>query len=341
MNILETTSLLLIIYLCFLCTKSDLSIGIIHNKILAIFTIFAIAIDLVYYGYFVRDLFFEFLLNLTVVIVISLYLFYSHSFAGGDCKLIIVLAMLFPARYYLVYGNSNVTLFFAIGFAIFAGYCYLLISSIWAIISKKVTITYNYLKGYVLSFLKSYIAAILYISLINIIFEICGRFGLNVNVWVARIFSLSVAWCVGRFPVFKKKVLLLPTLVAVVGLSLLVKRVPVSLNSGSYTLVLVLLFCQMTIKRSIYERVAVDQLKKGMILSTVSSILMQTSITKGLPGVSTEDLKSRLTLNEIESIKIWAKATHTESLIIVKKIPFAIFITIGFISYYVLGSVSV
>ena len=76
-----------------------------------------------------------------------------------------------------------------------------------------------------------------------------------------------------------------------------------------------------------------------MILSTISSVLMQTSITPGLPGVSTEDLRSRLTTEEIASIKIWAKATHTESLTIVKKIPFAIFISIGFVSYFILWSI--
>lgn len=73
-----------------------------------------------------------------------------------------------------------------------------------------------------------------------------------------------------------------------------------------------------------------------MILSTVSTIIMQSSITKGLPSISTEDLKSRLTLDEIESIKIWARATHTKTLTIVRKIPFAIFISIGFISYFIL-----
>ena len=76
-----------------------------------------------------------------------------------------------------------------------------------------------------------------------------------------------------------------------------------------------------------------------MILSSFSSVLMQTSITPGLPGVSTENLKSRLTSEEVDSIQIWAKATHTQSLTVVKKIPFAIFISIGFLCYCILGSI--
>ena len=92
----------------------------------------------------------------------------------------------------------------------------------------------------------------------------------------------------------------------------------------------------MAIKPIIYERVRIDQLKKGMILTIYSSMLMQSSITRGLPGVSTEDLRSRLTETEVASIKIWAKATHTEELTVVKKIPFAIFISFGYLCYLII-----
>ena len=245
----------------------------------------------------------------------------------------IVLALLYPARYYLVYGNSILTLVFAIGFAIFAGYIYLLVSSIKAIVTKKVEFTFDYAKRFLSNFLKSYFSAMVYIVLMNCLLILCDRLGVIINVWVSRCICMMVAWCVGRYAIFKKLFLLVPTLIVAIVLSVATKTMPISLNPENYTLVLILLFCQMTIRTTIYEKVQVDQLKKGMILTTFSSVLMQTSITKGLPSVSTEDLKSRLTADEIESIKIWAKATHTEELTVVKKIPFAIFISIGFMCY--------
>ena len=164
---LEVVCLCLIAALCYLCTRSDLRHGMIYNKVLAVFLLLAIALDAVYYGFFVQDLFYDFTVNVLVVAVASLYLFFSHSFAGGDCKMMIVVALLFPARFYWVFGNSNITLVFTIAFAIFAGYCYLLISSIWAIATKKVVITVDYVKGYLLNFLKSYITAMIYISLLQ------------------------------------------------------------------------------------------------------------------------------------------------------------------------------
>lgn len=330
---LEVVCLCLIVALCYLCTRSDLRYGMIYNKVLAIFLVFAIVLDTVYYAFFVQDLFYDFIVNVIAVVVVSLYLFCSHSFAGGDCKMMIVLALLFPARLYWVFGNSNITLVFTIAFAIFAGYCYLLLSSIWAIATKKVVITFDYVKGYLLNFLKSYTTAMIYISLFNRVISVVYSQGFEINMWITRILCLLVAWCVGRYSYFKKWFLLVPATCIGVVISIVTKTSPISLNPENYILVLILLICQMTMKTAIYEKVEVSQLKKGMILTTFSSMLMQASITKGLPGISTEDLKSRLTDEEVESIKIWAKATHTENLTVVKKIPFAIFISIGFFLY--------
>lgn len=331
--VIEVICLCLITALCWLCTKSDLQSGVIYNKVLVVFLGLAVAFDAVYYGLFVRNLFYDFLLNFAVVTVVSLYLFYSHSFAGGDCKMMIVIALLFPARLYWVMGNSNTTLVFTIVFAIFVGYCYLLGNSIWSIVTRRVIITFDYIKEYLFNFLKSYVSAMVYISLFNQLIMLIFNQGFNINIWAIRILCLLVAWCIGRYPVFKKRIIFVSVMCILIAISIFTRTIPFSVNIENYVLVLVLLICQMAIKTTIYEKVDVNQLKKGMILTTFSSMLMQTSITKGLPGVSTEDLKSRLTTEEIESIKMWAKATHTESLTIVKKIPFAIFISIGVLLY--------
>lgn len=333
MLVLETLCLGFIVALCYLCTKSDLQAGLIYNKTLGIFLTLALIVDAWYYGFFVRDLFDDFLLNVVVVAAASLYLFYSHSFAGGDCKMMIVIALLFPARLCWTLGNTNITLVFTLAFAIFAGYCYLLSHSIFEIATKKVTITYAYVKDYLLNFLKSYIAAMVYISLFNRLIMLPYNIGVDINIWIIRAMCLLVAWGIGRYPVFKKWYVFVSAACAVIGISIATHSLPFSVRPENYVLVLVLLVCQMTIKTTIYETIEVSNLKKGMILTTFSSMMMQASITKGLPGISTEDLRSRLTETEIESIKLWAKATHTQSLAIVKKIPFAIFISIGVLIY--------
>ena len=77
----------------------------------------------------------------------------------------------------------------------------------------------------------------------------------------------------------------------------------------------------------------IDEIKKGMILSMGSTVLMQNSRVRGLPKISSEDLRDRLTEDEVDSVKRWAKGKKVETLTIVKKIPFATFIALGFVSY--------
>ena len=339
MYVLEIISLCLALIMCIICTKSDIREGLVRNKVLIVFSGMAIVIDLVYYGFFAKDLLFDFLPNFIIVTLVSLALFYTHSFAGGDCKLSIVLALLYPARYYIVFKNSIYTLVFAIGLSILVGYIYLLATSVKAIVTKKVEITFNYVKNFFLIFLKSYVYAMAYIVLLNCFFILLENIGVIIDTWICRCLCIVLAWCVARYPIFKKIYFLIPTVIVIIIMSIINKVVPISLNPENYIFVLVLLLCQMTIKSTIYEKVKVQDLKKGMILTTFSSILMQNSITKGLPTISTEDLKSRLTMEEVESVKIWAKATHTEELTVVKKIPFAMFITIGFFIYFVIWCV--
>lgn len=332
-SLFELISMFLLGCLCVICTRSDLKTGLIYNKVLATFALAAVMVNLFYYGYFAIDILPTFLANITVVVIVSLYLFYTHSFAGGDCKMTIVAALLFPARYYWMIGSSNMTLVFAIAFALFSGYCYLLGTSLWAIVQRKAELTPASIKQTIFRFLQSYISASLYLCLANYMLIIFSQRVIYINAWITRGLCLVVAWCVGRFQALRKRTVTIPIACIVILISFATKTIPISLNADNYILTLILVFCQMAIRTTVYESVEVEQLKKGMILTTFSSVMLQQSITRGLPGISTEDLRSRLTEDEIASIKIWAKATHTNSLMIVKKIPFAVFISSGYLLY--------
>lgn len=339
MVILETTNIILILCLCFMASKSDLKTGLIKNKLLLIFLVVGTVANIAYYGFLARDLLFEYIVNVGLVSMISLCLFYSHSLAGGDCKLTIVLSILYPARFYVVFGTTNFTLLVAVGFAIFVGFFYLVVNSLWSIITRKTEITLKYVTNSLLAFAKSYITATLYIFVINVFLRFLEMYGVAVNIWISRMVCMAMAWCVGKYSILKNKLAIFIVSIVVIVLSITFKTLPFSTNPENYSLVLILLFCQMAIRTIIYENVNVNDLKKGMILSSMSTLLMQSSITQGLPKLSTEDLRSRLSETEIESINVWAKATKTEFLVIVKKIPFAIFLSVGFISYLLLWGV--
>ena len=74
-----------------------------------------------------------------------------------------------------------------------------------------------------------------------------------------------------------------------------------------------------------------------MILSVVSVASMSTSRVQGLPKNTTEDMRSRLTAEEVDSILRWKDSRYGMSEItIVRKIPFAIFMTCGALIFLII-----
>ena len=77
-----------------------------------------------------------------------------------------------------------------------------------------------------------------------------------------------------------------------------------------------------------------------MILSTASTLQMQTSRVRGLPGISHEDLRDRLTEEQANSVRRWGKTEKgNEMVTIMRRVPFALFLAIGYIVYFLMWSV--
>lgn len=339
MIIVEIFLIVAFISLGIITSISDVRDGRIYNKTLLEFVVPGIVLEIIYYGYFARDLFWLFIINFGIIALISLILFYTHSFAGGDCKLTLVMAMLYPANEYLIYGKSEVTLYFALCLAILYGYFYLLFFSIYSLIKGRTRITKEYVMGYLVNFLKSFISASGYICLINLLFIIIGLRGISVNEWIVRIVCMLSAWIVGKESKLKKWQIIVAVYSVDIVIGLVLGFIPFSFNPENYILVILLLLCQMTIRTSLYQEVKISDLKKGMILSSISSMLMQNSRVRGLPPISSEDLRSRLTEEQVQSIGRWSNSRNISSVTVVRKIPFAMFIFAGFLSYFIIWSV--
>lgn len=102
------------------------------------------------------------------------------------------MGLLYPADYYLVYRNSTMTLFFALGIAIFYGYVYLLYSAIYSMFRGINKITKKYVIGYIWSFIETFISATVYIGGFNLGILYLYRIGIAVNVWFIRILCIII-----------------------------------------------------------------------------------------------------------------------------------------------------
>ena len=105
-----------------------------------------------------------------------------------------------------------------------------------------------------------------------------------------------------------------------------------------YAIVLLAMLMRILISEYNYEEVDTCNIKKGMILSVSDTMLFVNSKIKGLPMLSTEDLRSRLTDEEANSVVKWGKSKIGKKTVkIVRKTPFAIFISLGVIIFVALG----
>lgn len=340
MQVLEYTSLACLFCLGIISSYTDIKDGIIKNRYIAIAICVALALDGVYYGVFARDVTLLFGLNSLSTIALALCLFLAHDFAGGDCKLVIALSLLYPSRMYMLYAGLPVNLFLVILFSIFYGYLYLLGYSLLGIARGKIKVDGAYIKRYVKNYAKSYSLALIYVVFLNLVFQLLSFFGINVYTWVVWILSMIVAWTSTRIPVLKNRFVLIAFVVIDIVISLFLKAFPLSINPRTYLITALLLLSQMSIRASLYDEISTQTVKRGMILSVGSSMMMQNTKIQGLPSISTESLKDRLSDEQAASIRAWGQTrTGQKTVVVIKKIPFAIFLFLGYITYFVLWSI--
>ena len=110
-----------------------------------------------------------------------------------------------------------------------------------------------------------------------------------------------------------------------------------SINIKILALVLLIIFFRTVAEKYNYEEIKVEELKPRMILSYGSIVNFYGSRIQGLPQSTTESTDSRLTEDEVNSIKRWSKSKKgKETIVIVRHMPFAPFILCGEIMFFIL-----
>ena len=340
MQAVKIVSLLVLMGLGGYAALSDMQTGRIPNKVLAAATVYAVFSDVIQYGILADDLRVLFLGNMVILIATALLLFFTHSWAGGDCKLLCVLSLLYPASCYWTYQGQAITLIFTVGIAFFFGYLYLVGLYLRSLLKKQVRISPQYLKKSLANFLVSYLRTLLYLTAIHLLYFAIGTNLPKLGTFTWFAIDFCVAWGLGSVRILQKPHICLVVLVFDIILSVLLQTFPLGTSILPYLFVLLVVFVKILLAKQNYQTIPTAQVKKGMILSTATTIQFLQSRVKGLPALSTEDLRSRLTQQEAESVHRWEhSATGKPQVVIVRKIPFAIFIFLGFVLYFVIWSV--
>ena len=334
MLFVDTVKVVALLICCVISSKTDFQYGKIPNNMLAVFGVCGAIFDIFLMMFSSIDENKLFFTNAGSLIVIALVLYFLKVWAGGDCKLLIVIALLYPPDLYWKVETSTVTLWYALGFMFGTGFLYLTVESIVLFVrEKRKKCTIENIKQIALGMVQ-YVKALIFMSALTHIylffifpkFNIPGIFYTTLCVIYIQILSAH------RF--FQSKLAIGVFLLFDLTMTFFTGNITVSTMWTTYLLTIVFMIVRLFINRYNYKTIDAINVKQGMILSEMSSFLMQNSRIRGLPKISDESLNSRLSEEEAASIVRWSKSKNgCEQIIIVRKMPFAVFITGGILLY--------
>lgn len=273
-----------------------------------------------------------FLFNLFSAIAIAFLMYVLRIWAGGDVKLFVLFAALTPT----VLLKQNIPLPEVIVYVIVfsLAFIYILIQSIFFIIKKEKAIVPKQ-KFSIVPFLSCVffimsVQFILRFAFKSFYVEYIGVF-LFLNVILVLLFG---------------KIRFLHNIVVVIICAVIcISDIVLSITSGkaafdyrSLLIVLAVILFRFLAERYNYQEINTKDVKKGMVLSYATVFQFSKSRVKGLPETATEDMASRITQDEADSIIRWESSkTGQKTIVILRKIPFAVFISAGYLIYIILG----
>lgn len=334
---IESLLITLLIFYSFKCSLSDFKINKIFNEEIFIGFIIAIIINFLYYGVFNSSEFHHYISNIIFGIVCSFSMYFLNLWAGGDTKLFILLSLFIPSKYYYNSGVISIVIIFILIFSI--SFIYIFIETIVFIYKKKkIFESKTSLKN-----LKGIIQYLLFISGIITLIQTSLRYFipiiyLNYSIVFMFINVFIVVYFNRKFIKINK---IVRNLIMLIGLSCYILSIYNGYffdNTKEIIIVLTVLVFKSMAEKYNYEEISAIDVEEGMVLSISTVMLFMNSRIKGLPLKTTEDIKSRITKQEAESIRRWTNSSKgKDKIVIVRKIPFAIFISLGFISYLLIG----
>lgn len=321
-----------------LSAVTDIKHGKIFNKYIIVFMSAAMILDCVEWFTFDKSYLFHQLANILICILISLVLYFFHIWAGGDAKLMIAVSLLIPYDLYINTKLLQFNLIYIFVFSFIFSYIYLIADTISGFIKGKVHA--DNIKKTALKSVIDYLSCVLYIIFFDQIFQKLLPQFFEDYAWILLIINICIVFIISGLKIMKNRFVLLILIVTTVVLKIVFNQPILSKQMIiNYVVALFFIILRVFIDEYNYETINVSKLRPGMILSAATTITFMNSKVKGLPEQSTEDLRSRLTEDEINSILRWSKSKYgLDTVQIVRKIPFAIFITLGTVLFVITGA---
>lgn len=332
-----------------LASYTDLRSGKVYNKHLIFFLLSGVGILIL--RLCVDD---EYLkiwsLTLGIGVVLAVFLYAVRVWAAGDAKLYSTLLLLIPPRW-TEWSHTGVP-GFSIAITIFIlGYVYLLLETIYLLVKKAIQPdvkgkSWRFLQNnsryslnkVILRFYLSFSVAGLIQSLL---FYTIPKFYLPYRQGFILVQVFILMAIMNRMNTWKNRTLFMAaTLCFILYQSFTFTRAGIiGVHSLTPLLVVILVAAARLIGQPYnYQFVFIENVRAGMILSFDTIMEFYGSRVKGLPSSTTESTRSRLSEEEVRSIKRWALTKRGNNQIrIVRHLPFAPFIVLGMLLQVLYG----
>lgn len=331
--VIEALLITVMICICISETISDMKTSTVRNKSLIIAAVIGLILDVVYYGFLEQEYLIAFLLNTITMIIVAALFYGLHIWAAGDSKLLMVAIMLIPSRLY--YAGDNIMAATGIMILIFSiAYLYLIGESLYLGVKNKDFFRIQKIGIDAKRLLLQYIRCVCLVTLFSTIaFRLFPDF-CNGNPILMMIIDMIIILAGYRMDIFNKPIPLIALIVATVIVAAVWHGETIGINWKIYILVIIVFVLRLLMEKYNYEEIQTENVEPGMVMSYATIVGFMPSRVKNLPKETTEDVRSRITEEEAEGIKRWGtSAKGSDTIIIVRKIPFAVFISIGVVLF--------
>lgn len=326
MRLLEFILLGIMITTGVCCSIKDIRYGIVPNRWILCAGISATLIQTVYIALYSVEYTPGWLLSMLFADSFALLLYASGIWAAGDVKLFFLLFLCVPGKLLdaggLVYSVIPYIYIFVPAILWIAG------DTVWHIFLRAERFSPVVFS---LRDIPNMITIMLEITVLQIaVWGIAPEFCANNELFVAVIMMIC-AYCFGNIQWLLKKSITLLCLAIAILLSFLGIWKWVPAQWWVYIIVLGVMLFQTVASLYNYKRIPTSEVKEGMILSAGTVFTFSASQVKGLPNNASESMSARLNADQIHAIKRWEKSKHGKpDIVIVRKLPFAALVTLGF-----------
>jgi len=285
----------------------------------------------------------NYFMNLGISIVISFLFYYFKIWAAGDAKLFLAILVMIPYEVYEVETENVFPALYLLVIIFSIAFMYVFFETVYLWIKdkekckkiKELKWKKEEIKDFIIKYFMGYFI-IVFIN--NITLKFFTGFKIS-NAGLMLICNMLLLIFVYRM-IRKEKQALIVTLIFIIANILYYIMFGVEvypINSKILILVLMIMLFRSISEKYNYEEIKIEDLKPRMILSFGSVLNFYSSRIKGLPKSTTETTDSRLTEEEVESIKRWSKTKKgKETIIVVRHMPFAPYMLVGEILFFIL-----